>query len=88
MIERLRESSFAQGTQQRLARFRSGASVAQAAYTGNGYHYEAEEVARCVRKGLTESEIMPLPQSVRMSALMEEARASWSRTVSKLEGRS
>jgi predicted dehydrogenase len=80
MVERLRESNFAQGTQQRLARFRGGAKTSQAAYAGNGYHYEADEVARCVRKGLTESETMPLPQSVRMAALMEDARASWSRT--------
>jgi predicted dehydrogenase len=79
LIERLRESGFAQSAQQRLAGLNAGGGkAAHGSYAGNGYHYEADEVARCVRKGLTQSEIMPLEQSVRMAALMEEARASWS----------
>ena len=83
LVERLRESGFAQGTQQSLARLRGGGKAARAAYAGNGYHYEADEVARCVRKGLTQSETMPLAQSVQAAALMEEARASWSTAAAK-----
>ena len=37
-----------------------GARGRRAHYAGNGYHYEAEEVARCVGAGLTESDRMPL----------------------------
>ena len=33
-------------------------------YAGNGYHYQAEEVMKQVRSGETESEVMPLDQSV------------------------
>ena len=46
-------------------------------YSGNGYHYEADEVMRCVRRGATESGLMPLAQSVAMAALLDQARTSW-----------
>ncbi len=76
-VEAIREGALAQSVQQRVAGSRRGAAIV-AHYSGNGYHYEAEEVARCVKEGLTQSERMPLDQSVRFAELMEEARNAWS----------
>jgi dihydrodiol dehydrogenase / D-xylose 1-dehydrogenase (NADP) len=39
-----------------------------------GYHYEAAEVADCVRAGLKESPIMPLDESVAIAESLEEVR--------------
>jgi predicted dehydrogenase len=33
-------------------------------YSGNGYHYEADEVRSCLARGATESAIMPLSDSI------------------------
>lgn len=41
---------------------------------GNGYAYEAEEVMRCVREGKTESEIMPMQESLRLMRVMDSVR--------------
>jgi predicted dehydrogenase len=81
-IEKIREGTLAQTAQQRLRglapRFRLGATqTVTRTYAGNGYHYEADEVMRCVRQGAKESGLMPLSQSLAMAALMDEARASW-----------
>lgn len=42
---------------------------------GNGYNYEAEEVVRCLREGLTESPVMPLDESVAIMRIIDEALA-------------
>ncbi len=44
---------------------------------GNGYNYEADEVARCVFAGKTESEIMPLDETLSLARTMDALRASW-----------
>ncbi len=44
-------------------------------FAGNGYHYEADEVARCVRAGLTESAVMPLADSLAVADTLDRARA-------------
>jgi predicted dehydrogenase len=38
---------------------------------GRGLHYEAEEVARCLREGLKESPLMPLDESVSIMETMD-----------------
>jgi predicted dehydrogenase len=81
-LEKFRESTFAQTAQQRLRglapRLRPGGTqTVTRTYSGNGYHYEANEVMRCVRAGARESGLMPLAQSLAMAALMDQARASW-----------
>lgn len=43
-------------------------------YLANGYSHEAIEVAACVRDGKLESDIMPLDESVRIMAIMDEIR--------------
>ncbi|WP_210155226.1 Gfo/Idh/MocA family protein [Microbispora oryzae] len=42
---------------------------------GNGLRYQAEEVARCVAAGLTESPVMPLDETCRIMGTMDDVRA-------------
>jgi len=44
---------------------------------GNGYHYQALEVARCVRAGKLESEVMPLGESLDVMRSLDRIRAQW-----------
>ena len=43
--------------------------------TGNGYNYEALEVARCLGEGRTESAVMPLDETVALMRILDEVRA-------------
>lgn len=45
--------------------------------TGNGYNYEAIEAMRCLRAGLTESEIMPLDETLAIMTTMDTLRKQW-----------
>lgn len=45
--------------------------------TGNGYNYQAAEVARCLRAGLIESETMPLAETLAILQTMDSIRAQW-----------
>jgi predicted dehydrogenase len=42
------------------------------AHEGRGLHYEAEEVARCIRAGQCESLVMPLDESIEIMDTMEQ----------------
>ena len=42
---------------------------------GNGYNYEAREVARCLAAGELESPIMPLDETVALMRILDEIRA-------------
>jgi predicted dehydrogenase len=44
---------------------------------GNGLHYEADEVARCLRKGLRQSRIMPLAETLKIARTMDRIRRQW-----------
>lgn len=44
---------------------------------GNGYNYEAAAVMQCLRDGKTESELMPLDESLRIMTAMDELRRQW-----------
>src|SRR5690606_22528786 len=44
---------------------------------GNGYNYEAAEVARCVRAGKTESDVMPLDETLAVMRTLDEIRDQW-----------
>ena len=80
--EALKEGHLLQSAQQRLSgvvgllRGRRARRVLRP-YAGNGYHYQAEELMRCLREGRTESATMPLDESVALVALMDRARAAW-----------
>ena len=49
----------------------------QTPMAGNGYNYEADEVARCIAAGKTESDIMPLDETLSIMKLMDDIRAQW-----------
>jgi predicted dehydrogenase len=64
---------------QRLVRMRErlqgqGKTIALP-FAGNGYHYEAAEVAACIRAGQSESAIMPLGDSLAVAATLDALRA-------------
>ncbi|NOR76514.1 MAG: gfo/Idh/MocA family oxidoreductase [Draconibacterium sp.] len=44
---------------------------------GNALNYEAEEVMRCMKEGLTESPLMPLDESVEIMEIMDSIRKPW-----------
>ena len=46
-------------------------------YTGNGYNYEAAEVARCLRIGRLESDVMPLDETLAIIRTTDQIRAAW-----------
>ena len=43
-------------------------------YAGNGYHYQVDEVARCLAAGLRESPLMPLSESIAMAETVDRIR--------------
>jgi len=43
-------------------------------YTCNGYKFEADEVASCIRNGQTESEILSLDFSIRLMSVLDHVR--------------
>jgi predicted dehydrogenase len=51
--------------------------VMQIPYQGNGYNYEAAEVARCLREDRTESDTMPLDETLSIMKTMDAIRAQW-----------
>lgn len=46
-------------------------------FLGNGYNYQAMEVAACIRAGKLESDIMPLDESIALMQTMDGIRAEW-----------
>lgn len=44
---------------------------------GNGYNYEAIELANCVREGKLESNIMPLDETLGLMQTLDKIRAEW-----------
>ena len=44
---------------------------------GNGYNYEAAEVAACLRAGKTESAVMPLDETLAIMRTLDRIRAQW-----------
>lgn len=45
--------------------------------TGTGFNYEAAEVQRCLRAGLTESPILPLDETAAVMRTMDALRSQW-----------
>lgn len=46
-------------------------------YRGKGYVYEIEEVHACLRQGRTESQLMPLDETLELMKLMDSLRLDW-----------
>ena len=51
--------------------------LVEAPITGNGFNYEAAEVMRCLDEGMTESDVMPLDETLSVMRTMDEIRAAW-----------
>jgi predicted dehydrogenase len=49
-------------------------------FPGNGYQFEAAEVARCLRAGRLESDVMPLDESLAIMRTLDRIRAQWGLT--------
>jgi predicted dehydrogenase len=64
---------------QRMTLIRSGQDPQEIVMEpeGNGYNYEAVEVARCLAQGKTESDVMPLDESIEIMETMDQVRAQW-----------
>lgn len=52
----------------------AGATLVKKPYPGLGYQFEISEVSRCVQAGFTESEMMPLDDTLSTMKLMDEIR--------------
>jgi hypothetical protein len=52
-------------------------AVLEVPHEGNGYNYEAIEVANCVRTGKLESAVMPLDETLSLMRTADEIRAQW-----------
>lgn len=74
-FEAARESGAAQRLNQMLAG--GGGQAIRAPYAGNGYHYEAAELAAHLARGETVSALMPLAESVEIMAAIDAARAQF-----------
>ena len=46
-------------------------------FASNGYQYEAMEVNRCLREGKTESDVMPLDETLAIMRIMDEIRGQF-----------
>ncbi|MGQ0603612.1 MAG: Gfo/Idh/MocA family protein [Anaerolineales bacterium] len=55
----------------------AGEQTLEIPYDGNGYHYEVEEVQRCLREGRRESARMPLDESLAVLRTMDALRVQW-----------
>ena len=55
----------------------AGEKRVELAMEGNGYNYEAAEVARCLRQDELESPLMPLDESLEIMKIMDALRAQW-----------
>lgn len=51
--------------------------VFEPTFEGNGYNYEAAEVARCLRAGELESPVMTLDESLSIMGSLDEIRTQW-----------
>jgi predicted dehydrogenase len=52
-----------------------GERLVTVGFSGNGYNYEAQEVMRCLRAGLTESPVMPLDDTLRVMRVLDAIRS-------------
>jgi predicted dehydrogenase len=49
----------------------------EAPVSGNGFNYEAAEVMRCLAAGKTESDVMPLSETISVMRTMDGIRSEW-----------
>lgn len=65
----------AKPTSIRIQRYHNTADeVREFEHPGNGFYFEANSVASCILAGKLESDVMPLAETRRITAIMDEAR--------------
>ncbi|MFI0352110.1 Gfo/Idh/MocA family protein [Actinomadura sp. 9N407] len=70
---------FYRPTSMTLTRSGGEAETFTAELAGHGYTYQAEEVARCLRLGLTESPLLPLDETVAVLRVIDEISGSFTK---------
>jgi len=68
---------FTGGAKITLARGAKDVEEIELPVTDNGFSYEIEEVCRCIAAGKTESDVMPLAETLSLMKTMDEIRAQW-----------
>jgi predicted dehydrogenase len=53
----------------------AGVEVIDASYEGNGLRFEIDEVHRCLEEGRTESDVLPLDESIALATTLDTIRA-------------
>ena len=72
-----RDRSAADGIAQRMNRSsRRRGNFVDYRYVGNGYHYEADEVRSCIKRGAGESAVMTLEESIAVASTMDRIRSA------------
>src|SRR5690606_37215464 len=61
-------------TKMSLVRQGGDEEVIELPFTGNGYQFEAAEVMRCLREGRTESDILPLDETLAIMRTLDRIR--------------
>ncbi len=74
---RIEIPSFWNATTAHLLRTGAAATMFTRPHLGNGYEWQAMEVARCLGLGLVESPFMPWAESLSIQRSMEDLRRSW-----------
>lgn len=64
-------------SQMTISRKNSDPETIEIPLESTGYQYEAAEVQRCIREGLTESPAMPLDETLEIMRTMDDLRAQW-----------
>ena len=63
-----------------ISRAGEESETVNAPVSGNGFNYEAAEVMRCLEAGRTESDVMPLDETISVMRTMDGIRAAWGLT--------
>lgn len=63
-----------------LRRARQGEQIIDTPIEGNGFGYQAAEVAACLRAGRPESAILPLDETLSIMQTLDQIRAQWGMT--------
>jgi predicted dehydrogenase len=74
---RIRIDSFWRATRATLAVEGQEPQTVEKPFEGNGYHYEAAEVMRCLEEGQLESPLIPLEETVSILETLDEIRRQW-----------
>jgi predicted dehydrogenase len=77
--DRIKESHLIHSVYQKLAPILrtfigKGSKSIYLPYSGNAYHHQAEEVMNCMKKGLLESPVMPLKESIAVLEIVDSLR--------------